>query len=296
MKLKLTILMQVIFVITVFGQQESTSSQYMLNPISVNPGYTGFYNTLSASAFYRFQSLGLEGAPESQTLSVHSPLRSQQAAVGLQIWNQSLAISRQTGMFFSYAYKIQAGKFTISSGLQGGLRITESNYTQLVTRQSNDPVFSENIKSTSPSFGAGIFIHNEKLFAGVSIPELIITNSDDITTQRPIIVMGGFVFDINEDIKVKPGGLLKITDLKPVELNINLSFVYKEILMAGAAYRPNNAVIGLIQFYITDQLSLGYTYDTVINDLGPVTSGSHEIGIQYLFRYTRKNVVSPRYF
>ncbi len=279
------------------AQTESTSSQYMLNPLSINPAYAGHFKALSGSVMYRFQSVGLEGAPVTQTFTVHSPLREEYAAVGLQVLRQTIAVSNQTSIFASYAYRLNISRFTVSAGLQVGLKISEERYTSLVAQNANDPVLDENNRTFLPNFGTGFFIHDERMYAGVSVPNIInFDKFNTLSTQRPIIVMGGYLFDINDNIKFKPSGLIRVVNDKIVEVNINASFVFKDVLMAGIAYRPHNAAIGLLQLFITDQLQLGYTYDAVINKLAPVTSGSHEIGIQYTFRYPRKDVFSPRYF
>lgn len=293
----LTFIFSFISALTVLGQQEGITSQYMLNPIALNPAYTGHFRTLTANALYRFQSVGLEGAPQTQTFAIHSPLQQDYAAVGLQIARQSIATSSQLSALFSTAYRIKIADFTLSAGLQLGLRVAESDFLALTSRQDNDPTFSQNTRTVLPNFGSGIYIHNDRIFAGISIPEMArFKNSDNVSFNRPIILMGGYVMDINPDIKFKPSGLVRMVDNRIVEFNVNASFVFKDVVMAGLAYRPNNAFIGLLQLYLTNQLQIGYTYDVVINDLAPVTSGSHEIGIQYLFRFSKKDVVSPRYF
>ena len=297
MKYLTTIVILFSYCLSAFGQQESINSQYIFNPLSVNPGYTGFFKTLTANAMYRFQSLGIYGAPVTQTLTIHSPLRLQQAALGLQVWNQSLGVSRQTSALISSAYNFQAGSLTVSFGLQTGIRISETDFTKLTTKQGNDPVFEEKAKSYSPNFGFGIYVHNRDLYAGISLPELIITNNDNTTTTiRPLIVLGGYVFDLNENVKFKPNGMVKIVNFRIVEYNINTSFIFQEVLLVGVAYRPGTAITGLLQLYITDQLQFGYTYDASLNDLSKASAGSHEISIQYIFRHLRKNVFSPRYF
>jgi len=279
------------------AQQESTSSQYMLNPLSVNPAYAGYYNALSTSFMYRFQNIGIEGSPETQTFTIHSPLKQRYFNVGLQVMNQSIATSRQLGALVSSAYRLKLESISISVGLQGGIRMSESDLTSLTTQQQNDPVFGEDVRSLTPSFGAGVFLHNELMYVGISVPEISeFSNTNEIVTNRPLIIMGGYVFDVTRDIKFKPSGLVRMVDFNIVEFNVNASFIFKDVLVAGLGYRPNNAIIGLVQFFITDQLQFGYTYDAIINELAPVTSGSHEFGLQYIFRFSRKRVISPRYF
>ncbi len=277
--------------------QGSTSAQYMLNPLSVNPGFTGYYEVLSAQAQFRFQSIGVDGAPITQTIGLHSPLKTQYASVGFQLWNESKAVFKQTGAFLSYAYRINVRNAIISAGLQAGFNMNESNFSNLNTRQSSDPVFNQNLRSISPSAGVGIFIYNGKYTFGLSLPELI--DSDDensVANNRPFIVTGGYSFNVNENIKIKPNALMRMVDFRPVEINLNTNFVYKDVLSAGLSYGFNNVGVVLLQMFVTDQLQLGYTFETVLGDASSISAGTHEIGIQYLFNHSRKNSPSPRYF
>ena len=73
-----------------FGQQLPQFTQYMFNTISINPAYAGSRETFSAVGLHRSQWVGLEGGPETQTLSVHSPLRNEQVGVGLSFINDKL--------------------------------------------------------------------------------------------------------------------------------------------------------------------------------------------------------------
>ena len=61
-------------VTSVFGQQDAQYTQYMYNTVSVNPGYAGSRGHLSIAALYRNQWVGLDGAPETQPLNLHTPL------------------------------------------------------------------------------------------------------------------------------------------------------------------------------------------------------------------------------
>lgn len=282
--------------ITLYGQG-STSAQYMLNPMSVNPGFTGYYNALSAAAQFRFQTIGVDGAPVTQTIGIHSPLRTGHAAVGLQLWNESKAVFKQTGAFASYAYKVNMNGINISAGLQGGFNMNESNFTSISTRQASDPAFNDNLRTIKPSVGFGLFVYHQKFSAGIALPELLDSNDDEsLANNRPLILTGGYIFEINDRWKIKPNALMRMVEFRPVEINLNANAVYMDVLSAGFSYGFNNVAVGLLQVFVTDQLQLGYTFETVLGDAASISAGTHEIGIQYLFNHSRKNSPSPRYF
>ena len=56
------------------AQQDPQYTQYMYNPLAINPAYTGSRDVLSVVGLYRSQWVGLEGAPRTFTVSAHSPL------------------------------------------------------------------------------------------------------------------------------------------------------------------------------------------------------------------------------
>jgi type IX secretion system PorP/SprF family membrane protein len=277
------------------GQVNSTS-QFLTNPLLINPGFTGYYDAMSANGMFRFQSLGVEGSPRTQSISFHSPINPAYVGVGLHIINETAAVYDQLNVLASGSYKIQYNSITISSGLQAGFRTTESSFSQLSTRQPNDPVYQTDVKTTSFSFGAGIYAYDDKFAFGFSVPELIDPSDEHQEFSRSALLMGSYLFEINRDLKVKPGALLSFAENRRSELNINCSVILRDVVQAGLAYRTNGSITTLFQLFVTDQLQLTYTYDAFVNEISSVSYGSHEIGIQYLFKFSRSNVLSPRYF
>ena len=59
------------------AQQDPMFSQYMFNTLSLNPAYAGSSDLISATAITRHQWMGIKGAPQTQTLAIHSPLKHQ---------------------------------------------------------------------------------------------------------------------------------------------------------------------------------------------------------------------------
>ena len=110
------------------------------------------------------------------------------------------------------------------------------------------------------------------------------------------MLYGGFIFNLSPSIMFKPSMLAKLVNGKPVEWNINAHILVKEILWVGASFRPVNAISFLLQLQITEQLSFGYAYDASLGEISTIEAGSHEFMLSYKFRFSKKGVVSPRYF
>jgi len=57
--------------ISVFSQQDPLYSQYMLNPLVINPAYAGLNNNLNIMAGYRTQWTGFDGHPQTVNATAH---------------------------------------------------------------------------------------------------------------------------------------------------------------------------------------------------------------------------------
>ncbi len=289
-------------VIPSWSQQQATISQYMFNGLAINPAYAGSHDALSASFLTRFQNVGLPGAPNSQTLSIHSPILEKRIALGLMVIHDKIGVIGQTGVNGIYAYRIpMSNKATLSFGLQVGVSTYNAAYTSLDTYQA-DPLFAKDIRQTRPNFGAGIYYTKPLWYLGLSMPHMMNNvfqrgnNFETVYQNIPVILSGGYVFELNEMLKLKPNFLFKIVDKRAVEVDLNANLLLDEVLWVGVSYKFNNATSFLIELQATDQFRFGYSYSLTTGPIRTADFGSHELLLQYRFKYTMKGIVTPRYF
>lgn len=288
---------------SVGAQQVAQYTQYMFNGLAINPAYAGSHEALSATFLSRFQNVGLPGSPNTQTLSLHSPLLNKRVALGLLVIHDRISVVDQTGIHFSYAYRLPVtSKGTLSMGLQGGMSFYRANYSQLDIYNPSDPVFGNDIREARPNIGAGLYYYTRLGYIGVSMPHLINNVFDrgsqfqTIYQNKPIILTGGYVFTLNRMLKFKPNALLKFLDERPVEFDLNANFLLDEVVWVGLSYKSSNSIALLLQAQITDQLQFGYSYQVSTGPINAVAVGSHELMVNYRFVYNKKGLVSPRYF
>ena len=299
----------VLFFSVASAQQAATYSQYMFNALAINPAYAGSHEALSVSALGRFQNVGLSGAPNTQTFTAHTPLVNSRVGLGLLVIHDELSVINQTGVHFSYAYRLplkQEGA-TLSFGLQGGVSMYNAQYTKLdlYNNGSNgtpDPAFNQDIRDSRPNFGAGIYYSNQMTYVGLSVPSMlnnVFDRGTDYTTVYqtvPVILMAGHVFTINRLLKFKPNFLFKMTDGQPVELDLNANVLFDEVLWAGLSYKSSKQIVMMTQLKINDQLQFGYSYTISAGPIRTTELGSHEVMLNYRFWFNKKGVISPRYF
>lgn len=279
-----------------YAQFEASYTQYMFNGLAINPAYAGSHNSLDATLITRFQSPGVEGAPSTQTIAAHSGIKDKKIGLGVMLITDKVGVTRQTGFYASFAYKIKFENSTLSMGLQGGATNYRSDYTQLLIKQPGDPLVNGDVRETLPNIGAGIYYYSKMFYAGLSMPQMVSANETDIIQSQPVIFTTGVVLPINDAFKLKPNLLIRTVEEQLAEIHANLNLLIHEILWVGVSYRINSSVSGLLELQLTNQLRLGYAYDATLTDLGQVNSGSHELMLNYQLRFSKKKVVNPRYF
>ena len=305
----LSIAILLLSVPTAFAQQLPQFTQYMFNTISINPAYAGSRETLSVVGLHRSQWVGLEGGPETQTLSVHAPLRNEKIGLGLSFINDALGYENFSYVYGDFSYTIQTG---VNSKLAFGLKAGMTHYNldeELLNDPSvvNDPFFNDVSNRWSPNVGAGFYWHSQRWYLGLSAPRLLNTdynnggngNIDYVALERiSYYFTGGYVFNLSETTKLKPAVLLKATNGAPLSFDISANFLFNETFWIGGGYRIDQsaaAIGGMADFQGSKQLRIGYAYEYPISDIRPYTSGTHEILLMFEV-FKSKRIKSPRYF
>ena len=278
----------------VHAQQLPQYSQFFLNKYVLNPGATGTEGYWEAQLNNRLQWVGITDAPRTHILSANGPLRNEKMGIGGKIFSDVTGPTRRSGFSFSYAYKIQVAEdLKLSMGLSfGGLQyITDAS--QITLANNGDIALSNGMQSTFvPDAGAGLHLYNEKLYVGLSMPQILGNklqffenySPDEASLARHLFVYAGYKFDIVDDVVVEPAILAKWVQPAPVSLDVNLRILYKEMVWAGFSYRMNDAMALMAGFVISDKLVFAYSYDMPTSDIKTVTSGSHEIMIGIRFK------------
>jgi hypothetical protein len=83
---------------------------------------------------------------------------------------------------------------------------------------------------------------------------------------------------------------------RPVEFDLNVNALFDEVVWAGISYKSSKQVVVLTQVQLTDQIQFGYSYTITAGRIRYVELGSHEVMLNYRFKFIKKGVISPRYF
>lgn len=292
---------------SVSAQQDAQYTQYMYNTVSVNPAYAGSRGHLSIAALYRNQWLGLDGAPETQTLNVHTPVGYRGVGLGLSIVNDKIGPTSETNFDVDFSYTIYTSREgRLSFGLKASANMLDIRYSELDEFEVDPQLQSQqDIQNKfSPNIGAGVYYHTDKFYAGISVPRILETEhfqSSSVSTaveQMNLYLITGYVWDLNPVLKFKPTLLTKMVQGAPLQVDLSANFMFNEKFIAGAAYRWDAAFSGLFGFMISDQIMVGLAYDREITDLGATrfNDGSFEVILRYDFIKNVANMKSPRFF
>ncbi|HNK67578.1 MAG TPA: type IX secretion system membrane protein PorP/SprF [Flavobacteriales bacterium] len=295
------------------AQQDPQFTQYMFNQLAINPAYAGSAERVSLKALSRHQWVGFEGAPSTQTLTVHSPLPFESVALGGTIMRDQHGPVTQYGFMLDVAYRFFVSRNTkLAFGIKGGMNLFQGRFADLSPLQQNDQVFQQNTQQKlDPQFGFGIMWYGDRHYLGISTPKLLRTDLfDDGAYSADTLggsvwqagqrahwfLSGGYVFDMGLYHKFKPTFLVKAVNGAPISFDLSANFLLYDKLCLGAMYRHTDAVGLLAQYNITHGFSIGYAYDYPITMLNKYSGGSHEFMLCFEFGNKLKGIRSPRYF
>ncbi len=300
---RLTLFVFLFFSIVCSAQQDAQFTQYMYNTISVNPAYAGSRGVLSVFGLYRTQWIGLDGAPETSTFSINTPLNSSNLGLGVSLVNDKIGPTNENTLSADLSYSIPTSEtFKLSFGIKASANIFNLDVSKLSFEDQGDPQFQDLNNKFTPNIGAGVYWHSDKAYLGFSIPNFIETNRyDDNDTaifkdKINYYFMAGYVFDLNYDIKFKPAVLTKMVQGAPLQVDVSGNFMFYEKFTVGLAYRWSASVSAMAGFQVSDGLYIGYGYDHETTNLKKYNSGSHEIFLRFEFLKNYGKMTSPRFF
>jgi len=289
-----------------FGQQQAMFTQYMFNTPAINPAYAASFTVPTVTFLAREQWVGFEGAPSTQTFSIHTPFRPEKIGIGISAINDKIGPIKESAVFFDFAYQIKVSQnANLSFGAKGGFSMFRASFSEMNTVQQNDIAFQQDINGRFlPNFGFGCYYYTKKFYIGASVPKLLqneISINNDIYTgsankeERHYFLVGGYLFDINQNVKFKPSFQTKFVNGSPIGIDLTANFLLKEKFWVAPNLRVGESV-GIILQGIFGNMKVGYAYDFPFNEIGEYTTGSHEILLSFDLIFNDLRVKSPRYF
>lgn len=303
MKTKFLIFALSLVCYTSFAQQDAQYTQYMYNTININPAYAGSRGVMSIFGLHRTQWVGLDGAPTTNAFSLNTPINDSNLGLGLSFVNDKIGPTSDNTISADLSYTINTSDtFKLSFGVKASGNFFNLDVNKLNPADPADDNLQPFDNEFSPNIGAGVYLHSDKMYFGLSVPNFLQDkkyndNQYAVFQERMnFYAIGGYVFDISQDVKFKPAFLTKLVTGSPLQVDASANFLFMDKFMLGAAYRWDAAVSAMAGFQVTDGLFIGYGYDRETTNLRRFNSGSHEVFLRFeLFNKVSK-LVSPRFF
>jgi type IX secretion system PorP/SprF family membrane protein len=312
MKTKLRIIGLLLATVTgidLLAQQDPQFTHYMYNTLSVNPAYAGSRGSINLSALHRQQWIGLDGAPMTQTVFIHAPMRGRKAGLGLSVVNDKIGPLNQTFIYGDYSYTVNlSSTVKLGFGVKAGVNMFQPKISQLPLVDGTDNAFVNSTLQNSTKFnvGGGLYLHHEKWYLGVSSPRLIEnqfalnngggSDSNSVKEIRHLFAIAGLILPVSDGLKLKPTAQAKMSANAPFSIDATLEALIRDRFSMGVGMRLRDSFYGLIGYQFNDQFRAGVSYDYTIGALRNINGNTVELMLSYDFLFRNDKIRSPRYF
>jgi len=283
-------------VISIQAQQDPSSSQYMFNTLTYNPGVAGTSGMICATALNRQQWVGFKGAPSTTLFNVSAPISPfhVNSGIGLLVESDNIGFDKDINLtgIYSYIVDLNTGKLGIGISL-GMLNKTLDPTWKIPTGDGFTPADQDPlIPSTKESVvafdaGLGLFLRSEKYYAALSAthinqPKLKFTKGVPYVSRHYYLTAGYTLQLPNPSLELLPSFFV-YSDGKVAQFNITSLVRYNKKVWGGVSYRAGDALIGTIGLELFNGIRIGYSYDFPLSDIRKNTTGSHEFMVNYCF-------------
>lgn len=284
---------------SLIGQQEAQFAHNMFNQVATNPGFVGYGNAICFTGIVHQQWVGFTNAegdninPQTQNISLHSPIKFLHGGLGLNIVNDQLGPYSEIGLKLMYAYRKDIGMGNLGIGLQVGL-LNGSFSSSFNPADSGDPVItqegSENNSSMLLDLGFGIhYAVPGRYYVGISSTRLSESQTpDDVLsykTRRHYYLTGGYDYTLpfNPAYQLSPSLFIK-SDGTDMHYTLATLVKYNNNVWGGVSYstiRILDPLHVLLGFKIKE-VTVAYSYGIPLSPIG--SSGTHEVMLGYCFK------------
>jgi len=288
----------------IYSQQDPQYTQYMYNMHIVNPAYAGSEGTLNIGLLHRTQWVGLDGAPKTTVATINAPIK-KNIGMGLSVFADKIGPVKEQNAFVDVSYTIQTSDYgNLAFGLKGGFTFLDAQLSTLdLGDDIPDDVFNNDINDSYANFGAGAFYYTDHFYAGLSMPNML--NQFHLNRKGGVIssasekmhyyLTSGYVFEMNDNLKLKPSVLLKGVEGAPLSIDLAGNVLINNKFELGVSWRIDDSLNALMNVEVANGFRIGYAYDYTLSNLGDFNSGSHEI-ILLINISNSRNGLSPRFF
>ena len=280
--------------VKLFSQQLPLNTQYIYNPIVINPAFSGISESSSIILMNRAQWKGFsEDEIATTSISADYILNNPKHGIGSMIYSDRTGAISLNGIDLMYSFKFPVfSDYNLSFGISTNLYqyVFDDNLFQTA---SYDPIISGEIhKKVNFDSNFGFLLYDDFLFFGGSIVNMIqsnvIDNYNNLSNPNQLIrnyyFFGGYnIFNKETKIGFEQSFLLKKTAFTDFQLDINIKTIFNDIFWLGAGYRNNNEIVGSLGFKY-NRFSIVYSLDYNYGEIGSYSGPSHQFALIFYLK------------
>jgi type IX secretion system PorP/SprF family membrane protein len=284
--------------------QDAIFSQHYASPLYLNPAFAGTGADSRIVMNYRNQPFPHLGTFSTINFSYDINIPSVNSGAGLIVTSDHQGgLLMRNNISAVYAYHLQAGeRLFVNFGAQAGYYRKDLNWNRLTFADDSEPP-PEETWSHSPNFAAGILVHSDWYYGGLSAHHLNRPRESFYGNHKLPIKYTAHLGMYFEPTKQRRANTLPFDYFISPNLilqnqgeyyRINYGFYAGiESLMAGVWYRQDltnpNTIIFLIGLTI-DNYRIGYSYDYSLSGYTGATHGAHELSLSIYFDDPKRNL------
>ncbi len=306
---KITLSTLMIFAVGLcYGQNQFNMGQYAIYQPFLNPASIGSFNNINFAILYKNQWTKFTGAPRLEGFNFNMPLGEKKSHfVGVNVLNDKAGLNNSTEISGTYAYKIRTStKSRLIFGLSASLNLVKSNLSEASIIDANDPLYTSSTPVYPlPNFKFGTYYYFKKFYVGFVMPNIlenkvIVENgiSDGFYGFNPYnmhyYLHMGYKHDLKNENTLVISTLIKEVAGAPLNIDLNLNFMFKKRFGIGANIRSSKDVMGILSMYLMPELLLSYGYEYGFSDLSKFNNGTHEILLVYKIKGANETMAFPR--
>ena len=301
---QITLTLLLLFCFLARGQELTIPqlSQYIAdNPFLMSPTYAGVGDHIKVRLNGLTQWVGIEDAPDTQTLAVDARLGNR-SGLGFLVYNDSNGETKQRGARLSFAHHLTINRYEdefLSFGISynfNQFRIAIENFGD-PNNPMFDPAVTDDRATTNHNFDIGVLYRYDKFYISANASNLLDKDLSTFDTQlepnklRNYYIYTGYSFMKNKrsKIEVEPSVFFQWfeSDGRSVtDLNAKFRFHdFEDYYYVGLTYRFLNDQIGTplyiapIAGFKKSNFYFGYSYQVITNEILGYSTGTHVVTV-----------------
>lgn len=273
-------------------------NQYFNNNYLINPAISGIEKYADIQLGTRQQWTGVDGAPKTTYISIHSPLNRSQMSSGFSkvpdyekpysfsnrfkgkvhhglggfLLSESSGVLNNQEVNLSYAVHIPLRRdFSMAFGASGGAYFTGLDRSKVISTSNQDPLIDGFSNKVSGLYKVGLWTYGKSFYLGLSMTEIY-------EFEKQYFATAGYRFLATQSkIGFMPFSIVRIADQRNMDFGLKVdwnsrvitSFIYQTTSHIGWSIGFNTSpLFGISYYYIAHEnySGIGFrTHELVLN-------------------------------